>query len=180
MCDCTISSRSASCTPAYQTLSGYTTIMGPWPHCEKQPALLTRTSECLPAFTTSPRRCLTIFSTSPLAGQSSPLVHTKTWVSYCPMLLRGRQRGRLLLALGDELVHFLAHGGHDLRLRHLADDLAPLEDETDALAARDADVRRARLAGTIDLASHHGDVDLLVERLELVLHLLGKGDEIDV
>src|SRR5688500_12682642 len=123
--------------------------MGPWPHCEKQPALFTRTSWCLPAFATSPRRCLTIFSTSPLAGQSSPLVHTKTCVSYWPILLGGGGR-RLLLALGDELVHFLAHRGDDLRLRHLTDDLASFEDEADALATRDADVRRARLTGTVD------------------------------
>src|SRR4029453_18335571 len=44
MCDSRISLRSPACTPAYHTFSGYTTTMGPWPHCEKQPALLTRTS----------------------------------------------------------------------------------------------------------------------------------------
>src|SRR5438034_10267651 len=50
MCDCAISCRSSCLTPAYQTFSGYTTIIGPWPHCEKQPALLIRTSPWRPAF----------------------------------------------------------------------------------------------------------------------------------
>src|SRR5439155_588631 len=81
---------------------------------------------------------------------------------------------------GDELVDFLAHGAHDLRLRHLPDDLAALEDEPDPAPARDADVRRARLAGPVDLAPHHRDVDLLVQAAELVLDLLRELDQVHV
>src|SRR5438094_5235951 len=85
MCDCAISCRSSCLTPAYQTFSGYTTIIGPWPHCEKQPALLIRTSVFRPDFTASSRRYLTNCSTLPWVGQESPDVHTKTWLSYCPI-----------------------------------------------------------------------------------------------
>src|SRR5438034_11802113 len=82
MCDSKMSRRSLSWTPQYQTLSGYTTIIGPCPHCEKQPALLIRTSSLRPAFAASPRRYFTNPSTSPWVGQVSPPVHTKTWTRY--------------------------------------------------------------------------------------------------
>src|SRR5438093_4690377 len=98
MCDCAISCRSSCLTPAYQTFSGYTTIIGPWPHCEKQPALLIRTSPWRPALTTSPRRYFTKSSTLAFVGQSSPLVHTNTWTSYWPISrprIRVHQRRRL-------------------------------------------------------------------------------------
>src|SRR5215470_4575641 len=60
--------------------------MGPWPHCEKQPVLLMRTSTCFPAFCTPARRTFTYFSVSPWVGHVSPLVHTNTWHSYWPMI----------------------------------------------------------------------------------------------
>src|SRR5215467_12524763 len=60
--------------------------MGPWPHCEKQPVLLMRTSTCFPAFCTPALRTFTYFSVSPWVGHVSPLVHTNTWHSYWPMI----------------------------------------------------------------------------------------------
>src|SRR5262245_45270294 len=131
--------------------------MGPCPHCEKQPALLIRTSVLRPARRASARRNLTCASTSPRVGQSSPLVHTNTCVLYWPIKLSlgprsGGPSGRRLggLSLRDEPIHFLAHRLHDVLLGHLPDDLAVLEDEPDAAAAGDADVGDARLAGTVD------------------------------
>src|SRR5215470_14348457 len=91
-----------------------------------------------------------------------------------------RSRGFRRLALRDELVDLFTHGAHDVRLGHLTDDLTTLEDETDPAAAGDADVRCARLAGPVDLTSHHGDVDLFVQTAELVFHFLREPDEIDV
>src|SRR5207253_8087159 len=91
----------------------------------------------------------------------------------------GRQES-LRPALLEEGLDLLAHGLDDLPFGHLADHRAPLEDEPDALAAGDADVGRARLAGPVHLAAHDGDVDLLVEALELVLDLLRELDEVDV
>src|SRR6476646_2624623 len=58
--------------------------MGPCPHWEKQPALLTRTSTWRPAVATPVRSVFTYFSTSPWTGQLSPTVHTKTCRSYGP------------------------------------------------------------------------------------------------
>src|SRR5215470_316281 len=60
--------------------------MGPWPHCEKQPVLLMRTSTCFPAFCTPALRTFTYFSVSPWLGHKYPLVHTNTWHSYWPMI----------------------------------------------------------------------------------------------
>src|SRR5712691_7479758 len=83
-------------------------------------------------------------------------------------------------SLRYEPIDFFTHRLHDLFLRDLADDLTVLEDEPDTAPAGHADVGRARFAGTVDLAAHHRDVDLLVEPAELVLDVLGELDEIDV
>src|SRR5207248_5280787 len=96
-----------------------------------------------------------------------------------PSVRRSRRRLRRL-PFGDELVDLLAHRAPDLGLRHFADDLATLEDEPDAAAAGDADIRRARLAGTVHFTSHRRDLDLLVEAAEFVLHFLGELHEIHV
>src|SRR5712691_1389933 len=100
----------------------------------------------------------------------------------CAVLAHGLLRHRRLsrLALGQELVHFLAHGADDLGLGDLAHDLPVLEDQTDPAPPGHADVGGARLARTVDLASHHRDVDLFVEAFELVLHLAGELHQIDV
>src|SRR4030095_7222993 len=81
---------------------------------------------------------------------------------------------------GDELVDFLAHRLHDLLLGYLPDHVAVLEDEADSPSSGHTDVGCARLAGPVDLASHHRDVDLLVEPLELVLDLLRELHQVDV
>src|SRR6267142_661601 len=156
------------------------TIIGPWPHWEKQPALLTRTSVLRPALTDSSRRYFTNCSTLPWVGHESPEVHTKTCVSYCPISLGLHGRCLRGLTLGDELVDFLAHRLHDLLLGYLPDHVAVLEDEADPATSGNTDVRRARLAGPVDFTSHDGDVDLLVQSLELVLDLLRELDQVDV
>src|SRR4029450_1029507 len=77
--------------------------MGPWPHCEKQPALLMRPPVCVPAVAAAARRVLTYFSTSPCVGQVSPEVQTKTWHLYCPMVRWSS------LELAEETQHVDAH-----------------------------------------------------------------------
>src|SRR5258705_6204583 len=125
MCDSRISWRSDSWTPPYQTLSGYTTIMGPWPHCEKQPALLMRTSACLPACAAAVRRILTYFSTSPCCGQVSPEVHTNTWQLYWPMNIpRLAEEAVEDVEPRQIVVHGVHHQHHQEHEPHLLGDLS--------------------------------------------------------
>src|SRR5260370_12873796 len=62
-CESMISSRSAARTPLYQTASGYTTILGPWSHWSRHPALLARKRCCSPRALSLSLNC---FCSSPL------------------------------------------------------------------------------------------------------------------
>src|SRR5262250_359438 len=125
MWDSRISWRSDSWTPPYHTFSGYTTTIGPCPHCEKQPALLMRTSTCLPAWTAPARKTLTNFSTSPCCGQVSPEVHTNTWQRYCPMSLpRLSEEAVKDVEPRQVVVHGVHHEHHQQHEPDLLRDLA--------------------------------------------------------
>ena len=102
MCEVTISSRSASVTPPYQTASGYTTTVGPCSHWSRHPDLFARTVLRTPC---SANFFLNAFCNSPSAvGSQQPrgcpsgrwLVQTKICFSNFGIASdynRGRYRG---------------------------------------------------------------------------------------
>src|SRR5207253_497125 len=69
-------------------------------------------------------------------------------------VLAGGLLGRLLI--GEKDLSLLPQRVHDLRLRHLAHDLALPEDQADPPATGHADVRAAGLPGAVDLAVVQG------------------------
>src|SRR3569623_950490 len=93
-CLSTISATSLTCTPPYQTCSGYTTIVTPWEHWSRQPAALAR----IRFF--SPRSCIrrlnSSFTSSAPLGAQDPLglsasrrfVQMKTCFSKCGSAIR--------------------------------------------------------------------------------------------
>src|SRR5262245_28353401 len=97
--------------------------MGPWPHCEKQPALLMRTSTWRPAASTPARSVLTNFSTSPWVGQVSPPVHTNTWRAYWPMLSSLSAKDLEQPDAIQIVVHGVDHQQHQEHQPHLLRDL---------------------------------------------------------
>ena len=64
------------------------------------------------------------------------------------------------LSSAANFFDFFHQSVDDLRFRNFADDFALLEDQTDALAAGDAEIGRPRLARTVDFAAHHRHVDV--------------------
>ena len=70
-------------------------------------------------------------------------------------------------------------GGQQLVVGKLLDHFSLGKEHADAVAARDADVCLARLAGTVDHAAHDRDGDGLFAVSECGFHAGGKGNEID-
>src|SRR3990172_4076378 len=91
-----------------------------------------------------------------------------------------RWRRRRALHLGDDLVSLLDEGGEEARLVYRAYDLPLAKDDAPTFAAGDAQVRHPRLAGTVDHAAHDGDGERLPQPLEVLLYLVGQGNEIDL
>ena len=63
-------------------------------------------------------------------------------------------------------------------LRHLPDYLALAEQQAAALAARDAVVSLARLAGAVHHAAHHRHGDVPVQPAQPLFHLVREGNEV--
>ena len=82
----------------------------------------------------------------------------------------------------SELLDFFDQAGDDLVLAELADDLAAADEHRFAFAARNADVRLARLARTVDHAAHQGNRDRLIQDARRGCRLLKgvrKRDQVD-
>ena len=61
---------------------------------------------------------------------------------------------------GGEFFDFFHQRVNDLRFGNFANHFAFFEDETDALAAGDAEIGGARFARTVDFATHNRNVDV--------------------